>query len=450
MNVRYVTIWGMILPISFAVAQEGPNLVPNPGFESFGRTVTTWDQLGRCTGWSNANKGTVDVFNSGARYVGVPDNDLGSSGAFDGEHYAGFVAFKDDQRVNWKHYIDPDQDLFVPAYVRYSEYLQTELTAPLVAGQQYDILFRVKLAGQSDRAVSGIGGYCSPTQLAYMHNHFVTEKPQVSTTKMLADKQNWVEVSGSFTADGTEKFLIIGAFPSAGMDHEKVLEGADNQRAYYYVDGVSVALHPEPDTDGDGIPDKVDQCPNDKGLAELDGCPDRDGDGIADKMDACPDLAGPVDKQGCPDRDGDGVTDNIDRCPDVPGVASMKGCPELKEETKKLFEKALTGIQFESGSSVIRKSSYGILDDVVSVMQENPAYNLEVHGHTDSQGDDTKNQKLSEDRAASVRQYLVDHGVDAGRLRSFGHGEMMPLADNATSAGRAKNRRVEFKVTFWE
>jgi outer membrane protein OmpA-like peptidoglycan-associated protein len=165
-------------------------------------------------------------------------------------------------------------------------------------------------------------------------------------------------------------------------------------------------------------------------------------------MDACPDKAGPAEMHGCPDSDGDGIADNVDRCPTVKGVAAMNGCPELAEKTKKLFEKALTGIQFESGSDKIKVVSNSILNQVVEVMKENPTYDLEIHGHTDSQGDDAKNQKLSEDRAAAVRTYLVSKGIDAARLQSFGHGETMPVDDNATSAGRAKNRRVEFKVTF--
>jgi outer membrane protein OmpA-like peptidoglycan-associated protein len=209
-------------------------------------------------------------------------------------------------------------------------------------------------------------------------------------------------------------------------------------------------VHPEPDTDGDGVIDKEDKCPQDKGLANLGGCPDRDSDGITDKMDACPDLAGPADKQGCPDSDGDGISDNLDKCPKVPGVASMKGCPEINEKTKKLFEKALTGIQFETGKSTIKKASYPILDQVVTVMNENPTYNLEVLGHTDDQGDDANNMKLSKDRAAAVEKYLEDKGVNTGRVRSEGFGETMPVADNKTSAGRAKNRRVEFKVSFME
>ena len=307
----------------------------------------------------------------------------------------------------------------------------------------------VKLADKSDRAMSGIGAYCSPTELNYAHRHHMDEFADVASTTILENKKDWVEVKGTFVADGDEKYVVIGAF-GPNMEKKKVIEGADNQRAYYYIDGIAVRLHPEDDRDKDGVIDKEDNCPDEAGPVALGGCPDRDNDGVADKMDACPDKAGPVNQQGCPDTDGDGIADNVDKCPNVAGIKEMKGCPAIHEDTKKLFEKALTGIQFETGSAVIKKSSYGILDQVVGVMEQNPEYNLEIHGHTDSQGDDAKNMTLSEKRAASVREYLTGKGVDGARLRSFGHGETEPVEDNNTSAGRAKNRRVEFKVMFWE
>lgn len=83
-----------------------------------------------------------------------------------------------------------------------------------------------------------------------------------------------------------------------------------------------------PDTDGDGIIDSEDACPTAAGPKELNGCPDRDGDGIADKDDKCPDVAGIKELAGCPDRDGDGIADNDDDCPDVKGLAQFKGCPD--------------------------------------------------------------------------------------------------------------------------
>jgi outer membrane protein OmpA-like peptidoglycan-associated protein len=454
MTLRYAFMCvGSMAAAGLMAQSAGPNLVKNPGFEEFTEPVTTWDQLNRATGWSNANIGTVDIYTDAAKptTVGVPENEVGSGvTAPEGKYFAGFVAYKDDLRRNWKRVLDHNEDPFRPAYQNYSEYMQSELASSLVAGQEYDISMKVKLASGSDRAVSGIGAYFSPVVLNYYHRHYLDEKAQVVSKTVVVDKQNWTEIKGSFVADGTEKFIVIGTFPAAGMEKIKMVEGADNQRAYYYIDGISLTVHPEPDTDGDGVIDKEDKCPQDKGLANLGGCPDRDSDGITDKMDACPDLAGPADKQGCPDSDGDGISDNLDKCPKVPGVASMKGCPEINEKTKKLFEKALTGIQFETGKSTIKKASYPILDQVVTVMNENPSYNLEILGHTDDQGDDANNMKLSKDRAAAVEKYLEDKGVNTGRVRSEGFGETMPVADNKTSAGRAKNRRVEFKVSFME
>lgn len=83
-----------------------------------------------------------------------------------------------------------------------------------------------------------------------------------------------------------------------------------------------------PDTDGDGIIDSQDACPNAAGKAELNGCPDKDNDGVADKDDKCPDVAGKKEFAGCPDRDGDGIIDSEDACPDVKGTAQFKGCPD--------------------------------------------------------------------------------------------------------------------------
>lgn len=203
-----------------------------------------------------------------------------------------------------------------------------------------------------------------------------------------------------------------------------------------------------PDADGDGIQDSEDKCPKVKGLPQFQGCPDTDGDGIQDSEDECPTIKGLKEFKGCPDTDGDGIPDHLDKCPKIKGVASNNGCPEIKEETKKVFEKALKGIQFETGKDVIKKTSYGILDNIVTIMKINPDYNLDINGHTDSQGDDAKNMVLSQKRADAVKNYLVSKGVEAGRLVTKGYGETEPKATNDTAAGRAENRRVEFIVIF--
>ncbi len=203
-----------------------------------------------------------------------------------------------------------------------------------------------------------------------------------------------------------------------------------------------------PDADGDGIQDSEDACPNVKGIISMKGCPDTDGDGITDADDKCPTVAGLKEFQGCPDTDGDGIPDNLDKCPKVKGVASNNGCPEIKAETQKVFDQALKGVQFETSKSVIKKTSFPILDNVAKIMMNNPEYKLDINGHTDSQGDDEKNLQLSKDRAASVKTYLVSKGIDAARMESYGFGETQPKATNDTAEGRAENRRVEFKVRF--
>lgn len=221
--------------------------------------------------------------------------------------------------------------------------------------------------------------------------------------------------------------------------------------------GIKVDEHGCPiDSDGDGVTDDKDKCPNTPKGVEVDanGCPkDTDGDGVPDYLDKCPNTPkeayGKVDEHGCPkDRDGDGIPDYLDRCPEVPGVKSNDGCPELKEEVKRLFKQALQGIQFETGKSTIKPVSYPILNNVAKVMEENPDFLLHIAGHTDSQGDDDFNQRLSEERAAAVKAYLVGKGVAEERMTSEGFGESKPVADNKTAAGRRVNRRVEFTVSF--
>ncbi|MEZ4906484.1 MAG: thrombospondin type 3 repeat-containing protein [Saprospiraceae bacterium] len=201
-----------------------------------------------------------------------------------------------------------------------------------------------------------------------------------------------------------------------------------------------------PDTDGDGIADKYDKCPNEAGLAKFSGCPDTDHDGFVDSEDECPTVAGTI--KGCPDTDGDGISDKYDKCPNVFGVAANNGCPAVKEEVKAVLTNAMEGVYFDTNSAKIKKESYSVLNNVVKVMQDNPAYKLQIDGYTDNRGNDAFNLQLSKDRAKSVKEYLISKGVAANRLSSEGYGEKMPKATNDTAAGRAKNRRVEFTVNY--
>lgn len=202
-----------------------------------------------------------------------------------------------------------------------------------------------------------------------------------------------------------------------------------------------------PDTDGDGVADAEDKCPKEKGLKENNGCPiiDTDGDGLADKDDKCPTEKGPTNLGGCPDKDGDGVADKDDACPTTPGIVALKGCPEVKEKDAVIIKKAMN-IQFETGSAIIKKDSYKILDDLAGMLKENSTYNVLIEGHTDDQGDDARNLKLSEERVKAAFDYLVKKGLAPNRFIYAGYGETRPIADNKTAEGRAQNRRVEFII----
>jgi outer membrane protein OmpA-like peptidoglycan-associated protein len=218
---------------------------------------------------------------------------------------------------------------------------------------------------------------------------------------------------------------------------------------------------PDRDTDKDGILDPVDACVDVPGIPSDDpkknGCPvnDKDGDGVADEVDACVDIPGvktdDPKTNGCPpDTDGDGFRDDQDACPKEKGVddpdPSKRGCPKLVRVTDKEIL-ILEQVQFDFGKSTIKAVSNPLLDSVAAVLKEHPEIlKIEVQGHTDNKGSKQLNAKLSDDRAKAVMDSLVKRGVEAGRLISKGYGPDVPIADNKTDEGRAKNRRVQFIV----
>ena len=203
-----------------------------------------------------------------------------------------------------------------------------------------------------------------------------------------------------------------------------------------------------PDADGDGVADKDDACPNEAGVPALAGCPDADGDGVADKDDACPSEAGPAENKGCPwaDKDGDGVLDKDDQCPDVAGTVANAGCPEVTAEVQKQLNDYARTILFDTGKSSIKAESTSVMVDIITILKEYPNAKFTVEGHTDSVGSEKLNQSLSESRALSVKEFLVDKGIEEFRLSAVGYGEDKPMATNKTRAGRKQNRRVEINL----
>jgi outer membrane protein OmpA-like peptidoglycan-associated protein len=207
------------------------------------------------------------------------------------------------------------------------------------------------------------------------------------------------------------------------------------------------------DKDNDGINDADDKCPEVAGLAKYNGCPvpDTDKDGINDEEDKCPAQAGAARYDGCPvpDSDGDGTDDEHDKCPTVKGEKNNNGCPaEIKKEIIEKVNYAARRIQFQSSKAILLPSSLKELDEVASLLQQNPEIQLTIEGHTSADGSLAFNMQLSEARAASVRKYLLSKGVEESRLTAKGFGPTQPVADDKTAAGKAKNRRVELKLSY--
>jgi len=255
-------------------------------------------------------------------------------------------------------------------------------------------------------------------------------------------------------------------------DVDKCPNEAEDKDGFQDDDGC-----PDPDNDNDGVPDAQDKCPmeaEDKdGFQDDDGCPDldNDGDGIPDAQDKCPnepeDKDGFQDDDGCPDpdNDGDGVPDAQDKCPDQPetknGFQDDDGCPDELPAKVKQFTGVIQGINFKVSSAELLPSSNGTLNKAVAVLKEFPDLKMEIQGHTDDQpfkkgkgaGQQFEdNTQLSQGRAESVKAFFVKAGIEESRVTAKGYGPTMPvenpegLKGAKLNAARAKNRRVEFKL----
>jgi len=218
--------------------------------------------------------------------------------------------------------------------------------------------------------------------------------------------------------------------------------------------GVAPDGCPAIDSDNDTFLDNVDKCPYEAGVAP-DGCPppDADKDGFLDADDACPNEPG-IAPDGCPpppDTDGDGIIDKLDKCPLEPenynGFEDEDGCrDDLPKSADDIKDKPIEGIFFEFGKDKIQKKSFKTLDRAVTILKDFPSIRIEISGHTDDVGSEEANLDLSRRRAESVKNYMVEKGVEASRIETVGYGRSKPIDDGKSAKARAKNRRIEFRI----
>ena len=228
-----------------------------------------------------------------------------------------------------------------------------------------------------------------------------------------------------------------------------------------------------PDSDGDGISDLVDQCPNKPGLNSMRGCPDTDGDGFSDLSDPCPNNAG-INGEPCPDSDGDGLNDNTDNCPNEAGPESnggcklvdvdndgipniddscpneagekrLNGCPKMPISLS-IFLNSYSDYSFDFDSYELSQVQISNISDLSKILIKYDYIKLNIDGHASSEGESEYNMQLSQNRSNSVKNTLINNGVKDSRLKTRAYGESMPSYPDFPLSERKKNRRVKISV----
>ncbi|MBI3511872.1 MAG: OmpA family protein [Bacteroidetes bacterium] len=341
------------------------NLVRNPGFEEKDSVYYFGAKY-----WSVPTAGTTDFFN-------VPDSrDLnffgGRTKANTGNGFAGFIPYE-----------------YATHQDNYREFTTGELTEALKAGQTYPVSFYLQLGKKCRYSVAELQIWFSKTKPEKTLGPNPTkEKPQMefNIKPANATQGNWVEISGSYTATGGEKYFTIGNFLSdknSTMVKMHVPVKGSHEWAYYYMDDFSI---------GDTA---ITEIPNDNAIWK----PDLD----TTKLN----VAVPLD------------------------IAAGKRIIGQN-------------IYFENDKAVLLPESYPLLDQIIAAMKDQPQLKVEIDGFTDANGTPEHNMMLSADRANTVAGYFFSHGIDKNRMTAKGFGSTRPVADEGTDEGRSKNRRVEF------
>ena len=441
---------------SFSLGQ-GKNLVLNPGFEKYYECPKSHNPENQShklvPGWTYPTFAAPDYFNRcGSNDGGVPQNFAGKSEPKEGDGYAGAILTGTEENRR--------------------EYIQGELQVPMIAGKMYCITFSYRLASGSRLAVDQLGVYLSQGKVTTEGVDALNVTPQLTTPPglFLDDVEEWQDICQVYEAKGGEKFFIIGNFKDYEntnyvVTDKNVVNLRNKAYAYYYFDDVAVKL--------------IDDC---------NICPCIKHDFEARVVDTSY-TGGKNPATGETKRilnDGYIKLTMIGGTPpyNVIWNKNLKG-PELKNlpagtytytasdsynckssgtisftEPVIVVDKFADGLKnIEEGASIVLENiffefnktdllpeSYTELNKVVQFMLENDIKKIEISGHTDSEGSDSYNQKLSEGRAQAVTDYLVSQGIDSSRISTVGYGESRPVDTNLTEEGRAQNRRVEFTL----
>ncbi len=353
----------------FANTTIAQNVVKNPSFEEY---VNCPKRLGNfdadVINWSTPTEGSTDYFNGCSKAMGTPKNFNGTQPADFGKGYAG---------------------LYLYAPNDYREYLQAELSEPLVKGEKYQVSFYVSLAERSDFAIKEFGVLFSKDRMNVPGKKPLSKKKmyqqkgndynfmEIGYSNFYADTKDWILVHTQFTAKGTERFLTMGNFKSNARTRMFKTKRNAKQGAYYYIDLVLV----EPLS-------KIKTSKND--------------------------------------------------------ITDLKSTEEIYSlDRTHVFENLL----FDFDKFKLQEASKKEMLALYKHVNTDTTLHVSILGHTDSVGSDGYNQKLSTLRAQAVADYLQKLGLSKDRIVSKGHGGKKPVATNDNENGRRRNRRVEFVIT---
>jgi outer membrane protein OmpA-like peptidoglycan-associated protein len=363
------------------------NYVPNASFELTSKDHCLWNQKGRAymeniMFWDSPTEATPDILSTRVEPTCWANPRKHSNGKQGPRN--------GDNIAGIKTYGKGGTDTF------WHEYIMVELDSALLPGQRYYAEFYTNRAVASSHASNNIGMYFSDEAVITRDRMPLFFTPQVNTEKVIKSKWNmWQKVYGVFEVDSEKKFLLIGNFY---MDEDTQTEAfpEGEKGSYYYIDDVMVRrakpgeeLTPKP---------RPTRAPQQKRVLE------------------------------------------------VNEVVSTKEVKLDSIDYKVGNTIRLENIFFEFDKAALLPQSKTELQKLIDIMLDYPLMKIEIAGHTDNVGTATYNQKLSEERAKSVVEFLINAKVEQSRLTYNGYGSSRPATTNETDAGRAYNRRVEFTI----
>ncbi len=430
------SVWSFLAIILLnyaAVAQENPNfdsqnLVNNASFEELNDCPAEYGAMDEAIGWMSLNF-TPDLFNICATdpKVGAPQNYFGNQAPADGNGYAGILAYHERSPL---------------------EFIATNLTEPLEKGKKYEVSFKLSWAKiYSNYACDNLGILFTNDLDSAIH----ARKADIVVDEIISET-NWVTISKTIVVGEPYQFIVIGNFAGKEATKTYPFQKSGYPGAYYFLDDIKVVpVDEEANQDSfikisGNIYDQATQKPVpariDFVLADIPYRAFEEADATEGRYEFSHMLK----------------SDRFYLEVKSEGYFSQRILVKDNEEaelTKDFYLKpieigssvVLYDIFFESGKATLEEASYPALKLLASFLQEHPEYKIEISGHTDNEGDDGDNLKLSQARAQAVVDYLIDEGfISPKRMIAKGYGELFPIASNEDDLGRLQNRRVELKI----